>query len=348
MQMNTRSAAAGDSKHLIRLWRACGLLRPWDDPAADIALALDTAVATILIGETRGTVAASVMAGFDGHRGWLHYVAVRPDLRGRGLGRQIVTAAESRLLQQGCPKVDLIVRDGDDRAIDVCRALGYHREPRALLSKWLREPPAPSPDRGPPRLLDVTVSYLEMTIAPKRAPAKPPITAGPLSLQRAVKPTLSFYRYLQRSVGDSWLWWERQAIADEALAAIVQDEAVEIYVLSVGGVPAGFAELDFREMPQRAELAYFGLLPDFIGRGLGRYLLGWAIERAWHREPAPERLTVNTCTLDHPGALSGYQKAGFEIVDRVTRQIEDPLAAGHVPRGTKILSPGYADRCHGG
>lgn len=338
--MDIRPATAGDTEHLVRLWQACNLTRPWNDPAEDIALALGSGAA-ILVGETRGALVASAMAGFDGHRGWLYYVAVRPDLQGHGFGRQIVAAAEAWLLEQGCPKVELIVREGNEPVIAVYRALGYRQEPRALLAKWLKEPPAASPDSGPPRLLDVTISYLEMTAPPKRAPVRAPVTSAPLSLQRAVAPTVSFYRYLQHTVGDPWLWWERRAMPDETLAAIVQDEKVEFYVLWCGGVPAGFAELDFRGMPDVAELAYFGLLPDFIGRGLGPYLLDWAVDCAWNRDPTPGRLTVNTCTLDHPSALGGYQKAGFEIVDRVTKQVEDPVAAGHVPRGVKIQSPGY-------
>jgi GNAT superfamily N-acetyltransferase len=95
---------------------------------------------------------------------------------------------------------------------------------------------------------------------------------------------------------------------DEALATIVQDENVYIYVLYCEGAPAGYAELDFRNMPN-AELAYFGLIPDFIGRGLGGFLLATAIDIAWSRPI--ERLWVHTNTLDHPRALPLYQQLGF-------------------------------------
>jgi GNAT superfamily N-acetyltransferase len=81
----------------------------------------------------------------------------------------------------------------------------------------------------------------------------------------------------------------------------------------VQGVPAGLAELDRRDPPD-IELAYFGVLPEFISQGLGRFLLDWAIRHAWRQRPA--RFWVHTCDLDHPRALPLYQKAGFRIYDR--------------------------------
>ena len=105
----------------------------------------------------------------------------------------------------------------------------------------------------------------------------------------------------------------------------IEDEAVEIYVLYADGAPAGFAELDRRSRGE-IELAYFGMMPFFIGRGLGRYLLAWAIERAWSYEP--ERLAVNTCTLDHPKALPLYQQLGFKPYKQEHRVIDDPRVTG--------------------
>lgn len=339
--MEIREIADGDEAHLVRLWKACGLTRPWNDPDSDIRTVRASAGGTILVGQVQGAIVASAMPGFDGHRGWIYYVAVRPDLQGNGYGRQIIAAAEDWLRALDCPKVELIVRADNTPIIDLYKALDYRQEPRALLAKWLKEPPAQSPDMAPPRDLDVTITYLEMTEPPSRPAASPPHTQRPMALQRVQTPTVSYYRYLQHTVGDPWLWWERRAFSDEDLARIIQDDAVEIYVLSLGGVPAGFVELDFRDMPDRAEVAYFGLLPDFIGRGLGPYLLNWGIDCAWNRTPAPTRLTVNTCTLDHPAALKGYQKAGFQVVDRVTKQVPDPVASGFIPKSVKVLSPGY-------
>lgn len=339
--MEIREIADGDEGHLVRLWKACGLTRPWNDPESDIRIVRASAGGTILVGVVQGAIVASAMPGFDGHRGWIYYVAVRPDLQGNGYGRKMLSAAEDWLKRTDCPKVELIVRSDNYQIIDLYKSLDYRPEPRALLAKWLKEPPAPSPDMAPPRDLDVTITYLEMTEPPSRPTVSPPSTQRPMSLQRIQGPTVSYYRYLQHTVGDPWLWWERRSFNDEQLAKIIQDDAVEIYVLSLGGVPAGFVELDFRDMPERAELAYFGLLPEFIGRGIGPYLLNWGIDCAWNRTPAPERLTVNTCTLDHPAALKGYQKAGFQVIDRVTKQVADPVAAGIIPKSVKVLSPGY-------
>jgi GNAT superfamily N-acetyltransferase len=97
-------------------------------------------------------------------------------------------------------------------------------------------------------------------------------------------------------------------LGDDELAAIVQDRKVEIYVLYAEGVPAGFFELD-RRPAESIDLAYFGIVPELIGRRLGPYLLREALEIAWSYGPA--RLTVNTCTLDHPKALTLYQRFGF-------------------------------------
>jgi ribosomal protein S18 acetylase RimI-like enzyme len=341
VEIAVRPIADGDEETVVRLWRACGLIRPWNDPAADLAMVRASGAGTVLVGEVRGALAASVMAGFDGHRGWIYYLAVRPDLQGQGYGRAMLSAAEAWLRGQGCPKVELMVRPDNAAVLEIYRRLGYHAEDRAVLAKWLTPPKSLPPEAAGPRMLDVTISYLEMTAPPARAPAKPPQTPLPLALQRLHRPTVSYYRYLQHGVGDPWLWWERRVMPDEALEAIIRDEAVEIYVLSEGAVPAGFVELDFRAMPARAEIAYFGLLPDWIGRALGPYLLNWAVDCAWSRDPRPEALTVNTCTLDHPKALSAYQKAGFQVTARETKQVPDPIQAGHIPKTTRVLTLGY-------
>ncbi|MGY8961732.1 MAG: GNAT family N-acetyltransferase, partial [Alphaproteobacteria bacterium] len=125
----------------------------------------------------------------------------------------------------------------------------------------------------------VTTTSLEMTARPTRPPKPPPTLNNPLMLLRAERPTISFYRYLYNTVGAKWLWYERRSLDDDALSAIIHDEQDFIYVLHVGGVPAGFVELDCRDMPN-IEIAYFGLMPEFIGRGLGGRLIDWALESA--------------------------------------------------------------------
>lgn len=157
-----------------------------------------------------------------------------------------------------------------------------------------------------------SVTYLEMLALPDR-----PAVAVPsgVEVRRAVRPTVSFYRYLYNTIGGDWTWSGRRLVNDETLAGDVQDPRVEVNVLWVEGVPAGLMELDLRALPE-IELFYFGLMPDFIGKGLGRFALDWVVDRAWSYRP--KRVWVHTCDLDHPNALAVYQKAGFVIYDHGT------------------------------
>ena len=141
------------------------------------------------------------------------------------------------------------------------------------------------------------------------------------AILQARQPTVSFYRYLYCHVGELWLWYERRSMGNEMLRTIIHDPAVSIHVLYFGGVPAGYIELDSR-VDREIELAYFGLLPEFLGRGLGPWLLNWALDTAWKLEPS--RICVNTCNLDHPKALLCYQRAGFEPYRQEFIQIRDP------------------------
>ncbi len=134
--------------------------------------------------------------------------------------------------------------------------------------------------------------------------------------------TVPFYRYLYNTVGAPHLWWERRLLSDKELADAVLADNVDIFVLYVSGVPAGYFELAADDARKEMELAYFGLLPDFVGRGYGAYLLRAAIDEAWSREI--RRLWVHTCDLDHPNALAVYQKGGFEPYDQITEVIVDP------------------------
>jgi len=178
----------------------------------------------------------------------------------------------------------------------------------------------------PSDLLEVTTTFLEMTQRPRKARHAPP-EARSLALLRAEQPPLHFYRYLYETVGESWLWYERRGLDDDALRAIVHHPKVEVCVLYVDGSPAGYAELDARQGTE-IELAYCGLVPDFIGQGLGLYLIDCAVERAWASDPEPTRVWVHTCTLDHPRALLAYQHAGFVPYREESGTIVDPRASG--------------------
>ena len=132
----------GDVAAVIALWQRCGLTRPWNDPAADIALARRGAHSTILIGRDGGAIIASAMVGHDGHRGWVYYVATDPDHRGKGHGRAIMNAAEEWLRQAGIAKLQLMVRSDNTKVQAFYESIGYDEQERIIYAKWLdgREP----------------------------------------------------------------------------------------------------------------------------------------------------------------------------------------------------------------
>jgi len=130
------NATAGDAAAVVALWRACGLTRPWNDPEADFALALDTPTSTVLV--ARGdAIDGSIMVGFDGHRGWVYYLAVAPDRRRAGLGRALMAAAEDWLRDCGAPKIQLMVREDNAAALDFYQSLGLERQKVVTLGRFL-------------------------------------------------------------------------------------------------------------------------------------------------------------------------------------------------------------------
>jgi GNAT superfamily N-acetyltransferase len=122
--------------------------------------------------------------------------------------------------------------------------------------------------------------------------------------------TNSFYLYLYTEVGRQYHWVERRRWSRDRLRAVLDDPNVRIWVLLYDGCPAGYFELA-RDQEDGVEVAYFGLLPEFLGRGLGRHLLTTAVETAWSLEPRPSRVWLHTCTLDAAQALPNYVARGF-------------------------------------
>ena len=155
--------------------------------------------------------------------------------------------------------------------------------------------------------MKVTTIYLQLWAHPLRV--VPPPRDG-LSVIHAKKPSVAYYRFLYDAVGRDYDWTSRQKLSDAELAALLNDPRLEVHVLMVDGVPAGFAELD-RRIDEEIELVQFGLMPEFIGQGLGKYFLHWTIDKAWSYNPS--RLWLHTDTKDHPAALPNYLKAGFSI-----------------------------------
>ena len=131
-----------DVAAIIALWQRCGLTRPWNNPAADIALARKVANADVLAGRDAGKIVASVLVGHDGHRGWVYYVAVDPDCRHNGYGGAIMAAAEDWLRRRGIEKLQLMVRPDNKQVQAFYGSLGYDEQERVIYAKWLdgREP----------------------------------------------------------------------------------------------------------------------------------------------------------------------------------------------------------------
>jgi len=137
MELEIRSFRAEDEAAVIALWQSAGLTRPWNDPARDIARKLRMQPEWFLIGLVADAIVASVMAGYDGHRGWVYYLAVAPEHRRRGYARALMERAEALLLEASCPKVNLQVRGDNEEALGFYERLGYATEERVNLGKRL-------------------------------------------------------------------------------------------------------------------------------------------------------------------------------------------------------------------
>ena len=169
------------------------------------------------------------------------------------------------------------------------------------------------------RRIPMTVTFLEMLAKPAALP--PPQPKGRNAILKAANPPVHFYRYLYDTIGDAYHWVDRRKLSDEDLGTIITDPRVELYVLYAEGCPAGMAELDFRDAAT-GQIAYFGLMPEAVGKRLGYFFLYHAVANAWARPIS--KLLINTCTLDHPRALPLYQRIGFVPCSREDRYIELP------------------------
>ncbi len=168
--------------------------------------------------------------------------------------------------------------------------------------------------------VEYTVTYLEMDARPDwtQSPAPEGVT-----VIRAHNPAVHFFFYLYGTVGAAYEWTDMHEWAADDLRAFVQDEAMHVYVAYKHGTPAGFVMLDFRKA-NLCDVAYFGLIPEFVGGGLGGWLLREGVGIAW--DAGISKVTVNTCTLDHPSALPLYRKVGFVPV-RNEEHVRDVASA---------------------
>ena len=181
----------------------------------------------------------------------------------------------------------------------------------------------------PPGRIASFVTHLEMTAPPDPAPR--PVPPPGVALERLAAADLPRYRALFAAVGEPWLWFGRRKLSDTALAAILADPRVEAFAVTRDDADVGLLELDARATGE-VELAYFGVTPSAIGAGLGRFMMATALARAWAHAPTPARVTVHTCTLDHPGALAFYRRAGFVPFKFSIEVAEDPRLTGLLPR----------------
>lgn len=135
--MQIRTYQANDEQAVVALWEVCGLVRPWNDPHRDISRKLTEQPELFLVGIAGQTVVATAMVGFDGHRGWVYYLAVAPDYRNKAYGRALMQEAERLLLQRGCPKVNLLVRSSNVEVVDFYKKLGYVQDDVVSLGRRL-------------------------------------------------------------------------------------------------------------------------------------------------------------------------------------------------------------------
>ena len=185
----------------------------------------------------------------------------------------------------------------------------------------------------PPGKIASVVTSLEMKSKPQAIEVK---TDPRVSLVKIEKPDCVWYQNLFRALGEEWLWFSRLQLTDSQLNEIILHPQVQIYSFRIENKEAGLLELDFRT-PGECELAFFGLRPEFTGKGMGSWLMQQAIELAWN-QPI-QRFWVHTCTLDGPGALSFYIRAGFQPFQRQIEIADDPRLVGLFPRSAAPQVP---------
>ena len=137
--MNIREYQVSDEKAVIALWEQCDLIVPWNNPVQDIERKLKVDPELFLVGEKGGDIVASVMGGYEGHRGWINYLAVHPEHRRKGLGKKIMLEVEKRIREKGCPKINLQVRASNNDIIAFYQAIGFKNDKVIGLGKRLVE-----------------------------------------------------------------------------------------------------------------------------------------------------------------------------------------------------------------
>ncbi len=179
----------------------------------------------------------------------------------------------------------------------------------------------------PDKKIAVVVTHLEMTLAPEKplAAARDDVVLG-----RWEKPDAKAYKALFREVGEDWLWFGRLIMAEDKLITLLSEATRENYRPIRNGKILGTLEVNYAD-PENVEVAYFGLVPDAIGGGIGRWLMSQAVEMAWSR-PETKRVWLHTCTADSPQAIHFYRSCGFKPFRRSIEVIDDPRLLGLYPK----------------
>ena len=138
-EMLIRPYLSADENAVVELWRKCNLLRSWNNPKQDIKRKLGAGSELFLVGLVDDKVVAAVMGGYEGHRGWVNYLAVDPTYQRRGLGRQIMEAVEKKILAMGCPKINLLIRMDNKAAVKFYESIGYEMDEVVSMGKRLVE-----------------------------------------------------------------------------------------------------------------------------------------------------------------------------------------------------------------
>jgi GNAT superfamily N-acetyltransferase len=181
------------------------------------------------------------------------------------------------------------------------------------------------PEHDQPHAATTVVYHLEMTRPDDLRPTAG--SAGEFELRRVEIPCPEFNRFLCLAVGSDYRWVSRNAWGREQWAEFVDRPELETWVAYVRGTPAGYFELE-RQQDDSVKIVLFGLLPQFIGRGLGGAMLTHAVQRSWAM--GASRVWLTTCTHDHPNALPNYLARGFKLVNQTTRPADPPLSAPQV------------------
>ncbi|MBT3250201.1 MAG: GNAT family acetyltransferase [Candidatus Marinimicrobia bacterium] len=139
VQLKIRIFKENDSRDIISLWEQCKLIVPWNNPQYDIDRKMKDSPELFFVGEFNGCIIASCMAGYDGHRGWIYYLAVHPDHRRKSYALAMMSFAEKSLRKIGCPKIDLMIRNTNSDVIAFYKQIGYNADPVVVMSKRLIE-----------------------------------------------------------------------------------------------------------------------------------------------------------------------------------------------------------------